>query len=357
MERDEYWYWLATIEQMWAGKIEKLIEHFKNPENMFKASISELKRVQGLGSKDVEKIIFHKKNADPRRDLEQLRKDKINFVYWDENEFPEKLRSIFGSPYFLFYKGTLPDPNKETIAMVGSRNASEYGKKTAETIGVKLAEHNVQVVSGMARGIDAYSLWGGLKGGGKCFAVLGSGVDICYPWENRKLYEEIICSGGVMSEYPPGVKPLAWHFPHRNRIISGLSDKLVVVEAKKKSGTFITVDCALEQGKDVFSIPGRITDTFSYGCNQLIKQGANILTELSDLISEDEKDLFEIKNRKPLEKELEVLYSDLDLYPKSLNTIIEETKLSPKAIICGLVKLKLLNLIEEPMKNYYVVKG
>ena len=167
--------------------------------------------------------------------------------------------------------GKLPDENRPTVSIVGARNSSEYGKYAAKLFGERLAAAGVQVISGMARGVDGISQQSAIYAGGDSYGVLGSGVDVCYPEDNRRLYDSLITNGGVISEYLPGTQPKPQYFPQRNRIISGLSDVVLVIEAREKSGTLITVDMALEQGREVFAVPGRICDSLSYGCNSLIR--------------------------------------------------------------------------------------
>ena len=203
--------------------------------------------------------------------IKELEKQGIKVVSVNDRDYPAKLLPYDHRPEYLFYKGRLPDRDKPVVAMVGARACSNYGRKMARALARELSENGVQIISGMARGIDTYSQIGALEGGTPTFAVLGSGVDVCYPTENIELYNDILKNGGIISEYPPGAGPIAWHFPLRNRIISGLSDKVIVVEAREKSGSLITVEWALEQGKDVMAVPGRVGEKLSDGCNRLIR--------------------------------------------------------------------------------------
>ncbi len=203
----------------------------------------------------------------------------IHFVYYSEEHYPNRLKRITDPPFGIFYKGKLPDQNKPIVSIIGARECSEYGKKCAELFGKTLAEYDVTIISGMARGVDGISQNAALEAGGESFGILGSGVDICYPTANRSLYERLIECGGVLSEFQPGTPAKTQNFPARNRIISGLCDILLVVEARKKSGTYITVCQALEQGREIFAVPGRITDGLSDGCNRLIAEGAGIAAD------------------------------------------------------------------------------
>jgi DNA processing protein len=200
-------------------------------------------------------------------------------------EYPPRLRILPDAPEELHYLGTLPE-DCPTVAIVGARMCSSYGHSQAYAFGRELAAKGVQIVSGMAMGIDGYALEGALDAGGRAFAVLGSGADVCYPRSNRSIYQRLREHGGILSELPDGDGPLPWHFPMRNRIISALADIVLVVEAKEKSGSLITVDFALEQGKTVFAVPGRIGDLLSDGCNRLIAQGAGIACSPESLLAE-----------------------------------------------------------------------
>ena len=192
-----------------------------------------------------------------------------------DSAYPQRLMDYGSMPDRLYVRGNLPEEGP-SVAIVGARKCSIYGKRQAYLFGKVLAQNGISIISGMARGIDAAAQKGALDGGGKSYAVLGCGVDICYPESNRSLYDALPLHGGILSEYEPGSKPLSWHFPIRNRIISALADIVLVIEARKKSGSLITVDYALEQGKTVFALPGRAGDSLSDGCNLLIAQGAGI---------------------------------------------------------------------------------
>ena len=222
------------------------------------------------------------------KEFEGLAASDINMVCIDSSDYPEKLRDIFDAPYILYYRGRLPEQNYKTVAIVGARACSEYGRSMAKDIAAQLARYGVQIVSGFARGIDTASHNGCLGvDGGRTFAVFGSGINHCYPPENRFTYDEIIQKGGgIISEYRPDTKPLSGFFPMRNRIISGLSDVVIVVEAGVKSGSLITADHSLEQGRTVMALPGRVTDALSMGCNRLIRQGAAVITCMDDILFE-----------------------------------------------------------------------
>ena len=215
----------------------------------------------------------------------KLNTNKIKTIKLEDEIYPEKLRNIYAPPKMLYVLGNEKLLQQKSIAIVGCRNCTKYGIDNAYKFGYELAKSNICVISGLAKGIDAYAHLGAIRAKGKTIAVLGSGLDVIYPPENAELYKEIIMNNGtIITEYPLGSKPEKYHFPERNRIISGLSDGVLVIEAKKKSGTMITVDFALEQGREVYAIPGNISSESSYGTNELIKEGAIPVTNVNDII-------------------------------------------------------------------------
>ena len=221
---------------------------------------------------------------EPAQYLEEMEEQEIRYAVYDDAEYPDKLRYISDPPFGLYYYGHLPSNTHPSAAIVGTRMASAYGRDQARVFAREIAREVVQIISGMALGIDGVAGRGALDADGESFAVLGCGVDICYPKENMDLYGALMERGGILSEYPPGTEPARQFFPSRNRIISGLADVVLVIEAREKSGTLITVDRALEYGIDVFALPGRVSDKNSRGCNALIKQGAGIATCPGDIL-------------------------------------------------------------------------
>ena len=216
-----------------------------------------------------------------------MEKNNIQIIKITDKEYPEKLKQIYDPPKILYVKGNKNILNEKSIAIIGTRMCSMYGKVIAEKISYELAKENIITISGLARGIDTYAHLGTVKAERKTIAVLGCGIDRVYPEENKILAEEIIKKGGaIISEYAIGTKPERMNFPRRNRIISGLSDGVLVVEARQRSGTFITVDFALEQGKEVYAVPGNINSATSTGTNELIKQGAKVATGANDILED-----------------------------------------------------------------------
>lgn len=226
---------------------------------------------------------FYKRNLNVY--LNYMEKNNIKIVNYTNKDYPQKLNYIKNRPIVLYMMGNTKNVNNETVAIVGSRMASLYGKKNAYFFSYELAKRNVNIASGLAKGIDAYSHIGALKAKGKTIAVIGCGLDQIYPKENEKLYYKILENDGlIISEYIVGTKPEKVNFPRRNRIISGISNSVIVVEASKKSGSLITANYAIDQGKEVWAVPGNINFVNSIGTNNLIKDGANVLTELSDIV-------------------------------------------------------------------------
>lgn len=239
-----------------------------------------LAQIQGLPVSKQELILHAREDYPQIQDLgelaEELENKKIRYYWAGDPEYPERFRLVDDPPFGIYVKGHLPEEKRPAVGIVGTRMASPYGREQARRFAAELAANGVQIISGMARGVDGIAGRGALDESDASFAVLGGGVDICYPKENKDLYEALCERGGVISEYRPGLMPQNRFFPARNRIISALSDIVLVVEARERSGTLITVDRALEQGKDVWAIPGRLCDRNSSGCNRLIRQGAGI---------------------------------------------------------------------------------
>lgn len=288
-EREKaYMHWLYQAVGMGGRGLLKRLEQAGTPEEIYGLAVQgrlEEKLSARYRSK-AEQITAYIEGYDVEAEYAKLTAAGIGFVTVGEAEYPKRLATIPDAPYALYYVGRLPEDARPSVAIIGARNCSEYGKGMARQFGEVLAEAGVQIISGMARGIDGIGQQAALRSGGYSLAVLGCGVDICYPPENRPLYENLISAGGICSEYPPGITPRAVLFPPRNRIISGLCDAVLVIEAKERSGTLITVDMALEQGREVYALPGRATDLLSLGCNRLIRQGAALVMSPQEMLQE-----------------------------------------------------------------------
>lgn len=355
----KYAYWLHNVPGLGNGKIQLLYEEASCAEEIYYLPQHLLRKVQGITGEDVKSIQKSQRKWDVDQKWFQLMEQGIGFVSKEQLEFPEKVRHIHNAPYALYYVGKLPDENRKTVAIVGARTRSAYGSQVASELAKTLAQKGIQVVSGLARGIDRDAHQGALDGGGDTYAVLGCGANVCYPSENKYLYHKMIENGGIISEYPPGTQPASGRFPARNRIIAGLSHCTVVVEAKEKSGSLITADFAMEQGRDVYAVPGRISDSLSQGCNRLIKQGAGALISIEDFLSDLEV-LTEINytqmdfRKNLLEKDESLVYSLTDFRPIGVATLVEKTGISISRLLEILEKLESLGLIKETFTNYYI---
>ena len=356
---DQFEYWLAAL-SVSDRKKTLLRSYMKSAEEVYYIEETTLRRFQFLNEKDCNTMIQAKKMWDLQGEYTSLVKKQIRLVTCLDPEYPKKLADIPDKPYALYVKGRLPDKQRFSVAIVGARNCSRYGEKHAYEFAEYLSRHGVQVISGLARGIDGISQRGALVGQGNTFAVLGSGADICYPRENIGLYGDILeLGGGILSELPPGTVPRPYHFPKRNRIISGLSDLVLVMEAREKSGSLITADMALEQGKDVYALPGPVDSSLSRGCHQLIRQGAGILLSPEMLLEEMgiSRGNFQEKNteaKKMLESLENMVYSSVVLYPRNIGEIVDESGLTAQEVLETLVSLEIKGYIKEISKNYYV---
>ena len=292
--------------------------------------------------------------------MEEKPEEKILRISSKSAEYPEKLNNYPKMPEILFVKGRLPDRKKPSIAIVGARACSTYGRIQAFRYAKVLSSAGVQIISGMAYGIDAEAHKGALEGGTATYAVLAGGVDICYPAGNKALYERILREGGgIISEQPPGMRARNYFFSARNRIISGLADMVLIVEAREKSGSLITAQWALDQGKTVYAIPGPVNEELSIGCHKLIYDGAGIAYSPEILLRElgmnyENKVKSDSKNDLGLASDLKLVYSCLDLRPKSTDFLIQKTGLPPRQVGSLLLELKLSGLIREIGRHYYI---
>lgn len=333
----QYQYWMHTLPGVGNAMIAKLLGRFHTPFEVYHAILRSSKGAEELlGEKLMQELCFYTKSYEVAGEYEKVLRRGIRFLTGEDQEYPERLRKIPSPPYGLYVLGKLPPEQKMAVAMIGARECSDYGRYVATGFGKVFGERQIPVISGMARGIDSISQAAALVGGGETYAVLGCGVDICYPKSSEKLYGQILEKGGILSVFPPGAQPAKRFFPERNRIVSGLSDVILVVEARQKSGTFITVDMALEQGKEVYAVPGRLTDRLSDGCNLLLQQGAMLALSPEDLLRNVRNTQLEFFQGKALDggrskeaslssealsKEAELLFSLLDFQPQSVDEL------------------------------------
>ncbi len=283
---NKYWIWFSRIQKLTSLEKEKILNKYESPENIWNLDFNTLKNETDLSDECINEIV----NYEYRQNLDKYQKymkvNNIKMITLNDYEYPDKLRNIYDKPIVLFAKGNLQLFNSKSIAIVGSRNCSNYGVQVAKKFSYNLAKENICIISGLAKGIDKCAHIGALKAQGATIAVIGNGLDYIYPYENKDLYERILKNNGlIVTEYIIGTKPEKLNFPARNRIISALSDGIIVVEAGEKSGALITAEFGLEHGKEIFAVPGNIDNSNSKGTNNLIKDGANVLTDYKDVLN------------------------------------------------------------------------
>lgn len=280
----KYWIWLAELPELTNQARLALLRHFGTPENAFYADAGEILLTEGITRAQAE-ALDNKSLAAAERVLEDCRRLGLRILTFQDAEYPNRLRNIYDPPFLLYVRGRLPLVDEEpVITVVGTRTCTPYGETCGEKLGYGLARGGAVVVSGLARGVDAAATRGALRAGGVPIGVVGGGVDVVYPPEHRYLYEDVAAAGALLSEYPPGTEPDRTHFPVRNRIMAGLAVATVVVEAPLRSGALITANTALEQGRDLFAVPGPIDAPASAGCNRIIRDCGFIVTEARDVL-------------------------------------------------------------------------
>jgi DNA processing protein len=352
---------LNMVPQLGSIRLKRLFDYFRSGQAVLKAAPEELARVEGIPRDISSNLTSLVRRLDLKKEFELIAKEDINIVCFDSPAYPQLLKEIFDPPILLYVKGEIP-LRSSLLAVVGSRRASFYGLKMAEKFSFELASCGVTIVSGLARGIDSAAHKGTLQAGGKTVAVLGSGLSCIYPAENKQLSQDIARHGAVISEFPMSTQPLAFNFPRRNRIISGLSLGVLVIEAAKRSGALITVGCALEQGREVFAIPGKADSPTSWGTNQLIKDGAKLVDEAGEILSE-----FNLSANSPdteigrresepgqvLSPEEKTILSVIQEEPISIEQIASYTKLGLPQLLATLTRLEIRGIIKQlPGKSF-----
>lgn len=377
--REEYWHWFHSLTGISQKEKEELLKFCPDVETWYQAGekqetaelfgpVCEEYELQKNRREHIISVIEDNKRKDTARKTYETAKEKgIKMVCRDSEEFPKRLQHIFLPPLILYYYGNLPKENAPSLAVIGARNCSVYGKEIAANFSARLSGAGIQIISGMARGIDSAAQRTAINETGRAYAVLGSGADVCYPKENKLLYNRLQELGGVISEELPGTEPASWNFPKRNRIISGLSDAVFVVEARENSGSLITVSYALEQGKDIYAVPGSIYEKLTEGTNRLIQEGAYLVREPEDILqgfSEKfhcyfKKKLDENKNFEKilLASREKIVYACLSLRPKHIEELMEETGISLPELTNLLFDMEMKNYIKQPLKNYFIIQS
>jgi DNA processing protein len=370
----KYWVALKWVEGVGNVGFKALLEAFGTPRKVFEAPLSMIKAVPGIGDKTASHIKAFKDWKKVEKELERADKTGVSIVTSQDPLYPSQLLSTYDYPAFLYVKGHLKEDDVN-VAVVGSRMASTYGKFTTERLCRELVLRGITVISGLARGIDSAAHRGALSGKGRTIAVLGCGLDVVYPPENEKHFNEISLQGALISEFPFGTPPNAPNFPARNRIISGISLGVVVVEASEKSGSLITARIALEQGREVFAVPGSIDSSGSRGTNKLIKQGAKLIENVEDILEEilpqvtiapklvkpdqrqkqpeDHQKILTLSPDLVLKETEKTVWQVLSQKPVHIDQIITSTGLTAHEVLGILLNLELQGLIEQkPGKTY-----
>ena len=285
MDKVLYWIWLTSKPVIAPRKITSLLEYFGSAEEIYREET--YSNIPNIGMREIS-ALKDKSLTEANRIKQKIDEMGARIITFDDEDYPDKLRNITPPPYILYVRGDMSGLDDVlTIAVIGTRKGyTPYGKMATMRLSSELARNGAVVISGLARGLDSVAAEGALRAGGRTIAVTGSGLDVIYPPENRDLTEEIAKSGAVITEYPPGAQALAEHFPARNRIIAGLSNGVLVTEARKKSGTLITAQRAIEYGRDLFVVPGNINDLNYEGANKLIQQGAKLTANVNDILEE-----------------------------------------------------------------------
>jgi len=357
------WLALARVKGLGAVSFKKLTTRFVDPTAAFSAARTELEQVEGLHRDAIDGIVAFSDWAEIDEEIERARDAGIAIVPFTNPNYPARLRTIADPPPFLYVKGNILTDDDKAVAIVGSRSASEYGRRVARDLARGLVSLGFTVVSGMARGIDGSAHESALQAGGRTIAVLGSGVERAYPAEHETLYRRIGENGAVLSELPIGTRPLAFNFPARNRLISGLSLGVVVVEATEKSGSLITATLAVEQGREVFAVPGEVGSSRSRGAHRLIRQGAKLVESVDDIIEEIAPQLLDrtgsATQRAPrvlpqnASDATRTIFALLQENTLQVDQVIERTGMSAAQVLETLLDLELQGLLRQlPGKIY-----
>jgi DNA processing protein len=365
--QNDYAPWLALrrVKGLGCVSFKKLAAQFADPRKIFAASRSALEQVEDLRADAIDGIVDFHEWAEVDDEISRVRDAGISLVCYSDASYPARLRTIADPPPLLYLKGELNRVDDKAVAIVGSRSASDYGRRVARDLARGLAGAGFTVVSGMARGIDGMAHETALNSGGRTIAVLGSGVERAYPPEHDKLYQRISANGAVISELPIGTRPLAFNFPARNRLISGLSLGVVVVEATEKSGSLITASLAVEQGREVFAVPGEVGSSRSRGAHRLIRQGAKLVENVDDILEEIAPQLVTrggMANAAPLalpqnaSAEARKVFALLEAGSLQIDEVIERSGLGAPRVLQILLELELQGYVRQLAGKRYAAE-
>ncbi len=351
--------YLLTIPNIGPGRIRKLFQAFHDIKQILAAPIQNLIQVEGIDYRIAEQIKLGGNQKIAEEQIALIEQFKVNYITIWDTDYPPILKRIPDAPVILFYKGQIKVLCQQSIAIVGTRTPSEYGRIVTTEIVKQLIYHNLTIVSGLARGIDSIAHRTAIQSGGSTVAVLGCGIDRCYPPENQKLYQQIKKQGCILSEYFIGTGPDAINFPKRNRIISGLSLGTLVIEAGDRSGALISALFALNQNREVFAIPGNINSPKSRGCNRLIKQGAKLIQSVEDILEEIGEPLGRnVGEPKPIPDNLsqfeKKLLAILSTEPKHIDQLVLDLKESPSTVLSSLLTLELMGLVQQLVGKMFI---
>lgn len=360
IEGKKYWIALNMTPRLTPNRFHLLLENFQDPKKVWAASENELQRIPGF-KKFAKSFCQNRAKVNLDKELEEIEANNLRIVTLEDEHYPSTLKNLSTPPPVLYLKGEYTKQDELALAIVGTRRCTPYGKLAAEKIAKELTKAGFTIVSGMAVGIDSAAHKGALAGHGRTIAVLGSGFSHIYPRENLDLMKRIVDCGCVISEFYTDFWPTKWSFPQRNRVISGLARGTLVAEAPQKSGALITAKLALEQGKEVFAIPGSINNENSRGTHKLIKEGAKLVENIRDIIEEFpylktilEDRSPESKEKPPLSNQEEEVLEALSYQPVHIDEVIESTGLTVTQISSVLLSLQMKDLIREVQGKRYV---
>jgi DNA processing protein len=346
---------LYAVPRMNETRLKNLLARFRTPERVMDSALGDLLEVKGIDKELAAAIRSYRRSDETERRLKAAQALGIRTIGYTDEDYPENLKKLAHMPPVLFVRGELRPEDTTAAAVVGTRLPSHYGGQVAEKLGRELAQHGVTVVSGLARGVDTFAHKGALEGGGRTLAVLGCGIDVCYPPENRKLYDAVASQGAILSEFSLGVEPSAFNFPKRNRVVSGLSQVVVAVEAGEKSGVLSTVGWAADQGRTVFAVPGNITSQQSLGINRLLKNGAKPLLSVDDVLQE-----LGVAKRAEQRSKVEVAAEEkpvmefLTAEPMHVDEICEGLGIPMAGLLSVLMQLEIKGLVRQLQGKFFV---
>ena len=352
-------YWLAfnKVPGIGPARLQALIEACGSVEAAWRAPIAQLQRAH-LDRRSLESLLQARREIDPEREWATLQQSGVQMLTWDDADYPANLRQVDAPPPVLYLRGQVDAVDTLAVAIVGTRRASAYGREVAHRLGQELAHNGITIVSGLALGVDTVAHQAALDAGGRTLAVLGSGVDQIHPAGNRKLGEALCHQGALISEYPLGTRPEAKNFPPRNRIISGLSRAVIIVEAGEKSGALITAHFAAEQGREVFAVPGSILHPGSVGCNELIRQGATPLLSVNDVLEHlnfaQLSEQQQVRKTIPADPQESQLLSHLAGEPRSIDELVRQARMPSAQVSSLLTMMELKGLVRQSTPQHYV---